>query len=106
MKLVTFIVVMLVLIALDVLIAISGSLYAGRSAAILIVLFFGIMAVAVWKRWDGALFALHTLAIVGLLLRGVVVTEGAVLPSLIRSLILLAVVNGLVYATIKLRPPT
>lgn len=99
-----FILVLAVLIALDVVIAVSGSLYAGRSAAILVVLFFGLMAIMVWKRWNGALFALHTLAIVGLLLRGVVVTEGAVVPSLLRSLVWLAVINGLVYATIRLRP--
>lgn len=99
-----FILVLAVLIALDVVIAVSGSLYAGRSAAILVVLFFGLMAIMVWKRWNGALFALHTLAIVGLLLRGVVVTEGAVVPSLLCSLVWLAVINGLVYATIRLRP--
>ena len=104
MRLVAFILVLSALVALDIVIAISGSLYVGRSAAVLVVLFFSVMAVAVWKRWDGALFALHTLAIVGLLLRGVVVTEGAVLPSLLRSITLLAVVNSLVYATTRLRP--
>ena len=65
MRLAAFILVLSVLVALDVVIAVSGSLYAGRSAAVLVVLFFAVMALAVWKRWDGVLFALHTVAIVG-----------------------------------------
>ena len=105
MRLVAFILALSVLVAIDVAIAVSGSLYARPSAAALVVLFFATMAVAVWKRWDWALFTLHSLAIVGLLLRGVVITEGAVLPSLLHGLVLLAAVNGVAYATTRLRPP-
>ena len=104
-RLVAFILVLSMLVALDLAITVSGSLYAVRSDAVLVVLFFAVMAVAVWKRWDWAFSALQNLAISGLLLRGVVMTEGVVLPSLLRSFVLLAVVNGLVYAATWLRPP-
>ena len=104
MRLIIFILLLLMLVALDVLVAVSASLYAGRGAVILVALFFGVMAIAVWRRWDAVLFTVQSLAIAGLLLRGVVVTEGQVLPSVVRSLILLVVANGLVYAVVRLRP--
>ena len=93
------------LIAVDLMIAISASLYSGPSAAGLVVLFFGVMALTVWQRWNAALLALHTLTIAGLLLRGVAITGGEVFPSVLRSFVLLAGVDSLVYAVIRLRPP-
>ena len=104
MKLFIFTCTVLLLMGLDALIAVSASLYSGRNAAIVAILFFAVLLVAVWKRWNTLLFALHTLAILGLLLRGVIVTEGQVLPSVVRTLVLLVALNGLVYAVVHLRP--
>ncbi len=100
-----FLLALMLLAAVDLMIAVASSLHAGSAAVVFVVLFFSAFTLAIWRRWTAALFALHTLAVLALLARGAAITGGEVVPGLLRTAVTLMILNGLVWAVAALRPP-